>query len=116
MQRGRHGNYSNDLDQLIDDFDCFLRVCEKYAITLGIGKTRLGYGEAQFFGFRVNHEGSRLAFKHLDPLRNLVPPIDIHDLRRVLGLFVVSRKYLQDYALILRPMTEVLKGKPPTFR
>jgi hypothetical protein len=33
-----------------------------------------------------------------------------------LGLFVVSRKYLRDYALISRPMTEVLKGKPPTFR
>ncbi len=33
-----------------------------------------------------------------------------------MGLFVVSRKYLQDYALLSRPMTEILKGKPPTFR
>jgi hypothetical protein len=93
MQRGRHGNYvddwigySNDLDQLIGDLACFLGVCEK----------------------------------HLDPIRNpirnLVPPMDIHELRRVLGLFVMSRKYLKDYALISRPMTEVLKGKPPTFR
>jgi hypothetical protein len=71
MQRERHGNYvddwigySNDLDQLIDDFDCFLQVCEKYAITLGIGKTRFGYSEAECFGFRVNKEGSHLAFKH----------------------------------------------------
>ncbi len=45
-----------------------------------------------------------------------MPPTDIHELRRVLGLFVVSRKYLNDYALISQPMTEVLKGKPPTFR
>ncbi len=34
----------------------------------------------------------------------------------MLGLFVVLRKYLQDYALVSRPLTEVLKGKPPTFR
>ncbi len=64
----------------------------------------------------MNKQGSHLALKHLDPIRNLVPPADIHELRRVLGLFVVSRKYLQDYALLSRPMTEILKGKLPTFR
>jgi hypothetical protein len=45
-----------------------------------------------------------------------VPPMDVHELRRVLGLFVVSRKYLQDYALVSRPLTELMRGKPPTFR
>ena len=122
MNRVRHGNYvddwigySNELDQLIEDFECFLKVCEKYVITLGTAKTRFGYSEAQFFGFRVNKDGSHLALKHLDPIRNLVPPNDIHELRRVLGLFVVSRKYLANYALLSRPMTEILKGKPPTF-
>jgi hypothetical protein len=123
MHRGRHGNYVDDwigcgdsIDFLLADFANFLEVCEKYQITLGISKTRFGYGEAQFFGFRVNREGSHLALKHLDPIRQLIPPADIHELRRVLGLFVVSRKYLRDYALISRPMTEVLKGKPPTLR
>jgi hypothetical protein len=123
MNRGRHGNYVDDwigyadeLDQLIEDFECFLKVCEKYCITLGTAKTRFGYSEAQFFGFRVNKEGSHLALKHLDPIRNLVPPNDIHELRRVLGLFVVSRKYIANYALLSSPMTAVLKGKPPTFR
>jgi hypothetical protein len=46
MNRGRHGSYvddwigySNELDQLIEDFGCFLKVCEKYVITLGTAKT-----------------------------------------------------------------------------
>jgi hypothetical protein len=87
MQRGRHGNYvddwigySNDLEQLLGDFARFLEVCSKYSIALGISKTRFGYSDAQFFGFRVNREGSHLALKHLDPIRNLVPPTDIHEL------------------------------------
>jgi hypothetical protein len=65
-------------------------------------------------GFRVNREVSHLAVKHLDPICNLVPPSDIHELCRVLGLFVVSRKYkyLRDYALASKPMTDILKGKP----
>jgi hypothetical protein len=116
MERGRHGNYvddwigySDDLNQLIDDFARFLEVCQKYGITLGISKTRIGYPEAQFFGFRVNKQGSHLALKHLDPIRNLVPPTDIHERRRVLGLFVVSRRYIRNYALVSKPMTMILR-------
>jgi hypothetical protein len=93
----------------------FLKVCVKYNITLGPHKTRFGFPEAQFFGFRVNAEGSHLALKHLDPIRQMVPPSDIHELRRVLGLFVVSRKYIRDFALITKPMTDVLRGKNPVF-
>jgi hypothetical protein len=64
MNPGRHGNYvddwigySNSLEQLTADFEVFLRVCRKYSITLGPPKTRFGYKEAQFFGFRVNKLG-----------------------------------------------------------
>ncbi len=122
MNPGRHGNYvddwigySNDLEQLFADFAVFLGVCAKYSITLGPPKTGFGYPEAQFFGFRVNEQGSHLAVKHLDPLRNLVPPTDVHELRRVLGLFVVSRKYIKDYATLTKPLTDLLKGKATTF-
>jgi hypothetical protein len=122
LRNGRHGNYVDDWigwadseKQLFEDFEDFLRVCDKYDITLGTAKTKFGYPSAQFFGFRVDIEGSHLATKHLDPLRKLVPPTDIHELRRVLGLFVVSRKYVKDFAIRTKPMTAVLRGKPPTF-
>jgi hypothetical protein len=91
MSKGRHGNYvdnwigySNNLEQLFDDFALFLKVCRKFQITLGPPKTRFGFREAQFFGFRIDKEGSHLALKHLDPIRKLVPPNDVHELRRVL--------------------------------
>ncbi len=44
-----------------------------------------------------------------------MPPVDVHELRRVLGLFVVSRKYIRDYAMLTKPMTQLLKGKATTF-
>ncbi len=86
MSKGRHGNYVDDwvgyadtLEQLHGDFAVFLRVCRKYQITLGPPKTRFGFRETQFFGFRIDKEGSHLALKHLDPIQNLVPPTDIHE-------------------------------------
>jgi hypothetical protein len=122
MNKGRHGNYVDDwvgyadtLDLLFQDFSVFLSVCRKYQITLGPPKTKSGFREAPFFGFRIDKEGSHLALKHLDPIRNLVPPTDVHELRRVLGLFVVSRKYIKDYAMITRPLTDLLRGKAVSF-
>ena len=109
-------SYSNDLDELIDNLEKFLAVCVLKDITLNTHKTRIGYNEATFYGFTVNADGSHLADKHLDPLRTLVPPTDISELRRVLGLFVVSRKYIKDYAMISKPMTDVLRGRLPQFR
>ena len=107
--------FSNDLDQLCDDFDKFLAVCVENRITLNTSKTRVGYSDAQFFGFVVNKDGVRLADEHLDPLQNLVPPTDIPELRRVLGLFVVSRRFIQDYAMLAKPMTDILRGRHPEF-
>jgi hypothetical protein len=46
----------------------------------------------------------------------MVPPEDISELRRVLGLFKISRKYLKDYAIITKPLTDLLRGKQPVFK
>jgi hypothetical protein len=49
-------------------------------------------------------------------ISNTVPPTDISELRRTLGLFIVSRKYLKNYALVTKPLTDLLKGKQPVFK
>jgi hypothetical protein len=107
--------YTNDQHDLCDRWEEFLRVCARVGITLNTNKTRVGYSQAQFFGFTVDEHGTRLADKHLDPLRSLVPPTSISELRRVLGLFVVSRKHVKDFATLTKPMTDVLKGSKPIF-
>jgi hypothetical protein len=52
----------------------------------------------------------------LNPLHNLVPPKDISELRRVLGLFVVSRKYVKNFAHRTKVLTDLLRGKQPVFK
>ncbi len=108
--------YANDFEELLRNFTDFLAVCLEYNITLNTSKTKFGFPSAQFFGFKVDVKGTRLADKHVCPIRNMVPPTDISELRRTLGLFVVSRKYLRNYAQVTKPLTELLKGKQPIFK
>jgi hypothetical protein len=108
--------YASNFDELLRKFGEFLAVCLEHNITLNTSKTKFGFPQAQFFGFKVDVKGTRLADKHICPIRNMVPPTDILELRRTLGLFVVSRKYLQNYAAITKPLTDLLKGKLPVFK
>jgi hypothetical protein len=89
--------YANTIDELLKNFIEFLRVCLESNITLNTNKTLFGFPSAEFFGFTADKEGTHLSDKHLDPIASLVPPTDIPELRRVLGLYVVSRRYIQDY-------------------
>ena len=108
--------FENDFDSLCVNFEKFLGVCLTNNITLNTNKTRFGYSTNTFFGFEVGEFGTRLADKHLDPLVNLVPPRDISEVRRVLGLFVVSRKYVKDFAQRTKPVSDLLRGKQPVFK
>ena len=108
--------YENDLDRLLVNFGKFLEVCLTNKITLDTLKTRFGYPTANFFGFEVGEFGSRLAQKHLNPLNNLIPPTSIPELRRVLGLFVVSRKYVKNFAHRTKPLSDLLRGQQLVFR
>jgi len=90
-------------------------VCLENNITLNVHKTRFGFPKAEFFGFEVDSAGIRLAEKHLNPLENLVPPTDISETRRVLGLFQVSRRFIDHFAHIAKPMTMLTRGRVPVF-
>ncbi len=87
--------FSNDFEELLQNFEQFPQVCLKYNITLNASKTKFGCPSAQFFGYIADENGTRLADKHLCPLKNMVPPEDIAELRGILGLFVVSQTYIK---------------------
>ena len=99
--------YANSTDDLCARFEDFLSVCAENHITLNPHKVRVGYSSATFFGFEVDKDGTRLAEKHLDPIKNMVPPSNTSELRSVLGVFQQSRKYIDKYAHIVKPLTRM---------
>lgn len=71
-----------------------------------------------FFGFTVDKTGTRLADKNLDPIRRMVPPTNVSEVRKTLGVFVQSARFIPQYAHIVRPLTELTRsenGKPVAF-
>ncbi len=55
--------YASNFDELLRNFGEFLAVCLEHNITLNnTSKTKFGFPQAQFFGFKVDmHEGYSLS-------------------------------------------------------
>ncbi len=66
----------------------------------------------------MDKTGTRLADKNLDPIRRMVHPTNVSEVRKTLGVFVQSARFIPNYAHIVRPLTELTRsenGKPVAF-
>jgi hypothetical protein len=83
-----HAQGSHTFADLLKGYADFLALCERENWTLNATKTLVGFPSCVFFGFHVDREGTRLADKNLDPIKRMVPPTNLPELRMTLGVFV----------------------------
>jgi hypothetical protein len=113
-----HAQGSHTFADLLTGYTDFLALCERENWNLNATKTMVGFPSCPFFGFVVDKSGTRLADKNLDPVRRMVPPANVPELRKTLGVFVQSSRFIPNYAHIVRPLTELTRsdnGKPVAF-
>jgi hypothetical protein len=103
---------------LLKGYTDFLALCQQENWTLNATKTKVDFTSCPFFGFVADKTGTRLADKNLDPVRRMVPPCNVPELRKTLGVFVQSSRFIPNYAHIVRPLTALTRsenGKPVAF-
>jgi hypothetical protein len=113
-----HAQGSHSFADLLKGYTDFLALCARENWTLNAAKTYVGFPSCTFFGFTVDKTGTRLADKNLDPIRRMVPPTNVSEVRKTLGVFVQSARFIPNYAHIVRPLTELTRsehGKPVAF-
>jgi hypothetical protein len=113
-----HAQGSRTFADLLQGYRDFLALCDRHSWTLNATKTKVGYPSCVFFGFEVDLLGTRLADKNLDPVRRMVPPTNLPELRSTLGVFVQSSRFIPRYSHIVAPLTALTRsahGKPVPF-
>ena len=92
-------------------------MADKNNMSYKASKTCFGVPEVEFFGHILNIDGRRHADHHLAPFRNMVPPENISELRRVLGLFVQHKDAIPNFGIIARPLHDLtIKGRQWQWR
>jgi hypothetical protein len=100
---------SHSFADLLKGYTDFLALCERENWTLNATKTLVGFPSCVFFGFFVDKSGTRLAEKNLDPIKRMVPPTNLAELRMTLGVFVQSSRFIPHYAHVVRLLTELTR-------
>jgi hypothetical protein len=81
---------SHTFEELLQGWNDFLDLCVQENWQLNATKTHVGYPSCVFFGFEVDSQGTRLAEKNLDPVRRMVPPSNLHDVRKPFSHIIVK--------------------------
>ncbi len=113
-----HAQGSHTFADLLKGYTDFLALCERKNWTLNATKTFVGFPSIVFFGFYVDKHGTSLADKNLDPIKRMVPPTNLPEMRMTLGVFVQSSRFIPQYAHIVRLLIELTrcdKGIPVPF-
>ena len=72
-------------------------------------KCAFGQPSIEFLGHVVSADGLRMDSRKLDVIKNWPTPQNRKDIQRFLGLTGYYRKFIQDFANLLRPISELVK-------
>lgn len=83
-----------------------LRCLAEFRLELNADKCQFCYSEVDVLGFTVNNRGTRPNNKHLEAVKNMVPPKNVDHVHKILGLFSYFRRYIKSYSAISAPLFE----------
>jgi len=107
---GSHG-WSQHLNHLRR----FLGIIKDVGMTLSIEKCAFATPEVKFVGHYVGSGGRRLDPDPLEGLNKMARPHTKKELRRLLGAFRYYRDYIEHYAHIVKPLTDLTGKKVPNI-
>jgi len=100
---------SKSFDEGIQRLKKFFRILKESGLTLRYDKCKFLQSEITFLGHIVNKDGITPGENNVSAIKNFKVPNNVKDVRRLFGLTGFFRKFVENYSLITRPLTRLLR-------
>lgn len=87
---------------------------EEFGLKVSIDKCQFCQSQVKYVGHIVSQAGIATDPGKVAVVRNWPEPTDLKSLRSFLGFCGYYRRFIANYSSIVRPLTELTKGYPPT--
>lgn len=103
--------FSPNADAHIRDITTVMQELETAGMRVSAEKSKFFRQEVEFLGFVVSEKGIKTCPNKVNDIVNFQAPKSLRALRSFLGLSGYYRRFIKDYAAIVKPLTTLLRGE-----
>ena len=100
--------YSRSWEEHLRDVDLVLTKFREFGITLNLKKCMLALNQLPFLGHIISPQGISPDPAKVKAVKDFIRPFSVVGLRSLLGMAGQLRKFVKNYALIVRPLNAML--------
>lgn len=103
--------FSEDYDNHWSNLRLIFERLRDANLPVNLEKTQFLASEVEFLGYIVSAESIKADSKKVEAINKMEPPTNVRELKRFLGMTSYYRKFIQDYAKVAKPLTNLTRGK-----
>lgn len=100
---GKH--FDEELYRLEETF----KLLQEAGLTLNLQKCHFFKENIEYLGYEISENGIRPGQAKITAVEKFPTPQNVHEVRQFIGLASYFRKFIKDFALIARPLTDLTK-------
>ncbi|KAH8325104.1 hypothetical protein KR067_009985 [Drosophila pandora] len=83
----------------------------KAKLHVNLKKTRFLSTQVEFLGYILTQDGIKANAQKVKAITDMKPPVNMKELTSFLGMTSYYRKFIQDYAKVAKPLTNLTRGE-----
>lgn len=104
---------AGDWSDMLSKLEMVLKCLREARLTLRPAKCAFGTKEIEFLGYVVSNGEIRPGREKTKSIAEFPQPVNIHELRRFLGLTSFFRRFVKGYAVVAEPLTRLTRKDVP---